>query len=104
MIEGLKVTVNGDELKELALKQAAFHKERIAFYTKQLDAFNAIADQGRQNDSRQSPVDATKQKIKEHTVKADYIHFVSSHLVASEEYLLSESDLIQIGVIRRIYY
>lgn len=36
MIEGLKVTVTGHEVAELARKQAAFHAARAEFYNQQL--------------------------------------------------------------------
>lgn len=98
------VTVKGVELKELALQEYARQKEKANLYKQQLEAFKSIQEAPRTNDSRQTPKEAIEQKIKEHTIKADYINFVSSHLVDTEEYLLSESDLIKVGVIRNVYF
>lgn len=104
MIEGLKVTVKGSELKDLAHKQAIFHSERAEFYKRQVQEYEKFADQDSPSGSRQSPKEAASQKFNEHNIKYDYLMFVSSHLIESEDYLLSESDLVQLGIVKRTYF
>lgn len=102
MIEGLKVTVAGSEVAELAMKQASFHRERQAFYQGQLDLYAGQPQQmsGIQYSSMQDPKQAAQQKHSEHENKALHLEFIAAHLRADEQYLLTSQDLQVIGVVR----
>lgn len=102
VIEGLKVTVLGAEVAELAKKQAEFHKERCAHYEKHLGIYKAEedADSGALYTSTQDPKSTLLGKLKEHRQKADHMTFIAGHVKAEAEYLLDNSALATLGVIK----
>ena len=101
VIEGLKVTVAGQEVAELATKQAGFHAERAAFYAKQVELYAGIqgGDAARLT-SHQDPKEAAQQKRSEHQEKADHLHFIAAHVKADAEYLLDSNALSTLGVLK----
>ena len=102
MIEGLKVTVTGHEVAELARKQAAFHAGRADFYNQQL-ALYASQPQGNpslQMYSNQDPRQAAQSKAAAHQSKRDHLLFIADHINATEDYLLESRDLQTLGIIK----
>lgn len=101
VIDGLKVTVVGQEVAELATKQANFHAERAAFYAKQVELYAGIAGgEGALATSHQDPKSSAKQKQQEHQEKADHLNFIAAHVKADAEYLLDNSALSTLGVLK----
>lgn len=102
VIEGLKVTVAGAEVAELATKQANFHSGRAAFYSKQVELYAGVQDgsPGVQYTSHQDPKAAALQKQEEHQHKADHLTFIAAHIKADAEYLLDNSALATLGVVK----
>lgn len=101
VIEGLKVTVGGKEVAELATKQAKFHTERAAFYAKQVELYAGIQGGGGSlTTSHQDPKEAAQHKRQEHQGKADHLIFIAGHVKADAEYLLDSSALSTIGVLK----
>lgn len=102
VIEGLKVTVWGAEVAELAKKQAGFHQERCAHYEKHLGIYRAEddADSGALYTSAQDPKSTLLGKLKEHQQKADHLTFIAGHIKAEAEYLLDSAALATLGVIK----
>lgn len=102
VIDGLKVTVKGTEVVELAKKQAAFHADRAAFYGKQIELYEGVQDSatGLQYTSHQDPKSAAQQKQTEHAGKADQLHFIATHIKADAEYMLGNDALATLGVIK----
>lgn len=98
MIEGLKITVPGTELKELCLKQSAHHKSRAEFYTKQRDTMAEVGITDENSLSNVSPKRQINDKVKEHMILADELKFIAEHLIESEQYLLDRGDLIRLGL------
>lgn len=102
MIEGLKVTVTGHEVAELARKQAAFHAGRAEFYNQQL-ALYANQLQGApslQAYSNQDPRQAAQSKATEHQSKQEHLLFVADHIKVGEDYLLGDRDLKTLGIVK----
>ena len=102
VIEGLKVTVAGSEVAELATKQASFHASRAAFYGKQVEMYAGVQDgaPGIQYTSHQDPKAAALQKQEEHQQKAEHLNFIAAHVKADAEYLLDNSALSTLGVLK----
>ena len=102
VIEGLKVTVRGAEVAELAKKQADFHTGRSDFYKKQVELYAGVevGGAGIQYSSNQDPKAAAAQKRDEHQQKADHLTFIAGHIKAEAEYLLDSSALATLGVIK----
>jgi len=102
MIEGIKVTVLGDELRMLCLNRAEHHKQRVQAYTEQVANMESAAVEG-MNYTNGNPVQALKDRIKSHAGDADEMEFIASHVKLQEEYLLDSSDLVKLGVARSKY-
>lgn len=109
VIEGLKVTVVGAEVADLAKKQAAFyagraafHAGRAAFYGKQVELYAGVQEgaPGIQHTSHQDPKAAALQKQTEHQQKADHLSFIAAHVKADAEYLLDNAALLTLGVLK----
>ncbi len=102
MIEGLKVTVVGTELKELCLKRAEHHKQRAGVYAAQATSMeeNEI---GAMNYSNGDPKRAIKDKQNQHENDSSELKFIADHLIADEQYLLERADLARIGIAQRGY-
>ena len=102
MIEGLKVTVTGHEVVELARKQAEFHAGRAGFYNQQL-ALYANQQQGAPSlqiySSNQDPRQAAQSKATEHQQKQEHLLFIADHINVSENYLLADRDLAVLGIV-----
>jgi len=102
IIEGLKVTVVGAEVADLAKKQAAFHAGRAAFYGKQVELYAGVQEgaPGIQYTSHQDPKAAAMQNQEEHQQKADHLSFIADHVKADAEYLLDNAALATLGVLK----
>ncbi|MBI2750840.1 MAG: hypothetical protein HYX43_16350 [Burkholderiales bacterium] len=101
VIDGLKVTVAGKEVAQLATKQAEFHAERVRFYKKQIELYAGVQEgvQGVQY-SHQDPKAAALQKQTEHQQKADHLNFIAGHVKHDAEYLLDNAALSTLGVLK----
>ena len=93
MIEGLKVTISGSEVRELATKRAACHAEKAEQYRKQLEALATLNVVGTSN----GPGDAAKAII-QHTAHAAEMQFIADHVDVNEQYILNSGDLARLGV------
>ena len=100
MIEGLKVTVPGPELRNLCLTQAAFHSERADFYSSKAKALEGVPSNG-PSYSGQDPQQQMKTKLQEHENAKRELEFIAAHLLDAENYLLAAQDLQRIGIVRR---
>ena len=102
VIEGLKVTVSGQEVAQLATKQAEFHAARAAFYAKQIELYAGVQEgsPGIQYTSHQDPKAAAQQKHTEHQEKVDHLSFIAAHIKPEAEYLLDNAALSTLGVFK----
>lgn len=99
MIEGLKVTVNGAELRELCMKRVVHHRERAKVYESQRVSMeeNEI---GEMSYSNGDPKKVLKDKWTEHESEAAELEFIAEHLVTNENYLLDREALSKLGIAR----
>ena len=106
VIEGLKVTVSGKEVAELAKKQASFHESRAAFYAKQIEMYADVqsGSPGIQYTSQQDPKAAAQQKQQEHQHNANHLNFIASHLKEDAEYMLDDRALSTLGILKTRFF
>jgi hypothetical protein len=108
MIEGLKVTVAGTELRDLCAKRADYHRTRAAAYSKKIAAFGKGDDGDDESESQlhalmssttANPAKQLTERHRQHIAAAEELEFTAAHIDASERYLLERDDLMRIGVI-----
>ena len=99
-IEGLKIQVTTDELREHVNQRTAFHREKAEWYQSQIEA---LQTGGLQSDLRMSgdPVQTLKAHQETHRNKRSYFGFLSDHLVPDEVYILTERDLADLEIYSR---
>jgi hypothetical protein len=95
MIEGLKVTVLGSELKGICMARADFHMKRATFHEKQKEVLEEEGLEDSMSNIQNAPKFA---RIKDHRASADELIFIANHLKLEEEYLLDRSDLHKLGI------
>lgn len=102
MIEGLKVTIGGTDLRELCRKRAEHHRQRAKVYADQKASLeeNEI---GAMTYSGGDPKRALQDKQAQHEAEAGELDFIADHLVVGEQYLLDASALSKLGIARRGY-
>ena len=100
MIQGLKVTITGTELRELCHARAKHHRERMAVYQTQLHSVQELQIEGTHSGN---PAKALEEKRAQHEAQAQEMEFIGSHIDTSETYLLDNSDLQKIGVVSSWY-
>ena len=102
MIEGLKVTIVGTELKELCAKRADHHRNRAKVYAGQKASMeeNEI---GEMSYSNGDPKRVLKDKQEQHESECGELDFIAAHLVPTEEYLLDGAALCKLGIAKSRY-
>ena len=96
MIEGLKITIRGSEVVEIARAEAA----RL---TKKAERYEANADLLRDDAMNNSSAESMRGKAKTDRREADELLFIAAHIDVSENYQLLLSDLCKLGVVERGY-
>ena len=102
MIEGLKITIEGTELKELCAKRAQHHLERSVAYAGQLASMEKAEIEGMQY-SGGDPKRALRDKKEQHDAEASEMDFIAAHIVTSETYMLDKDALYKLGISKRGY-
>lgn len=106
MIEGLKVRVNGEEIKAICLSRAKYHTEKAEWYKKQIQVFEQAKEslpEGFENmGTSNNSIPSMKQSVSKHTDKANWFNFVAEHLFA-EQYQLSTGDMNQLEITENMY-
>jgi len=93
MIEGLKLTIAGTEVAELARAEAARLKEKAASIRK----VSTIA--AGQDDNMNSNIRNMDERASGFDAKAQELSFIADHLVLAETYQLDSGDLRLLGVV-----
>lgn len=94
MIEGLKVTIRGFELRSLCATRADQHRERAAACTRGLRNLEAEGLRDGNND----PKNNIDKKRLRHEAEASEMDFIAAHLDLTELYILSRGDLLRLGI------
>ncbi len=104
MIEGLKVRISSQDLRDLLSVRVMHHTERAAFYRESMERFVA----GTQGDAMPqmtggNPIDGMRTKEGEHTNLAAQFKFIHDHIVTDDFYQLSDDDLFKLEILKRRY-
>lgn len=107
MINGIQIQISGEELKKHISERADFHKQKSEWYQTQVKEFekaqeNLPSELQYQNTSN-SPVKPMEDKVKDHQQRSTFFAFMADHLVVSEVYQLSQSDLTTLEIISRYF-
>lgn len=105
MIEGLKVTIGGIELRDLANSRAGHHETRCATYAEQIASMKAAQIEGMSysNSSNGDPVTALEGRRTQHENDARELRFIASHINVQEIYLLDRDALTRLGIVASRY-
>lgn len=113
MIDGIKLQLSTQELKELIVKRVEYHQKKhdwAAQKVKEIEPeLGELDDEaGRQGKYTNSlgngnPVSAFKQQAKHHGDRVTYFKFLAEHLIPNETYVLEEDDLRRIEVLSQHY-
>jgi len=113
MIEGLKLEIQHDELKQLLVDRAAYHRKRAAEKEAELPIIKASWEKLKTHQAEsvavinkmsyshsEDPTVQLESDIKEHKNKAVVFEFFANHLF-HDVYSLSETDLIRLEIVKR---
>ena len=100
MIEGLKVTIGGVELRTLCMKRAAWHVNRAAVYAAQEKSMVSAEIEATRY-SGGDPKRALRDKYEQHEAEAGEMEFIAKHLKLDADYRLDASDLSKLGISKR---
>jgi hypothetical protein len=89
MIEGLKLTVTGDELRTLLDERIADHLRRVERWKRE----RARTPDQQTEDEPLLPDHICENEAERHEWRADVLGFIRDHIDSGEVYLLGETDL-----------
>lgn len=97
MIEGLKICIPANDLRELLLVSATMHAERAATYRTQVDNLKQAQVEG-MNYTNGNPIETLTERMEEHEDAEAEMQFLARYLRAGEEYLLDRDEIAELGV------
>lgn len=102
MIEGIHVDVKSNELLDLLMERHKTHREKAIAYENKV---NELTVSGLDEDMNLSgdPIAGLKNKVKTHKERAGFFLFLAEHIIPSETYRLSLSDLTNVELLSRWY-
>jgi len=89
MIDGLKVTITGEELRQLLERRAELHRGRAAHWQRELER----TPEQQTEEAPLLPDQICENEADRHEWRADVLDFLREHLEPLEVYRLGESDL-----------
>ncbi len=96
MIEGLKICLPAQDLRELLLAAAAYHAERVAAYRTQTESLKAAQIEG-MNYTNGNPVETLNERLEEHEDSEAEMKFLAKYVREGEEYLLSRREIAELS-------
>jgi hypothetical protein len=96
MIEGLKICIPANDLRDLLLASAAYHSERVAAYRTQVDNLKQAQVEG-MNYTNGNPVETLTERMDEHEDAEAEMTFLAKYLREGEEYLLDREEVAELG-------
>jgi hypothetical protein len=102
MIEGLKVTILGPELRDIATARADHHDERMRVYADQIESMQANQIEGMQY-TNGDPIRALKERQATHENESRELRFIAAHIDLAESYLLDRDALRRLGIVTDRY-
>jgi hypothetical protein len=111
MIEGVKMDINGSELKQRLAARIDYHRQRAEFFKK--EAARVVETAGAGDDPIPNPVsnktvnsvreDYSKQALR-HRQRGGQFTFIMEHLSDKEVYRLTEADLFRLELVEGDMY
>ena len=95
MIEGLKLCIPAQDLRELLLAAAAHHNERATAYRTQVENLKQAQIEG-MNYSNGNPVETLTERMDEHEDAEAEMTFLAKYVREGEEYLLDRSEVAEL--------
>jgi hypothetical protein len=102
MIEGLKVTVTGAVLRDIAIARVEHLTGRHEEYAKQVASMEAAKVEGMAY-TNGDPVKALRDRMAQHRTEAEELSFIAKYLDLGESYLLDRTDLYRLGIVKDRY-
>jgi hypothetical protein len=102
VIEGLKVTVNGVELRLICHKRAKYHQERAAKYAEQIESMKEGQIEGMAY-TNGDPIRSLQDRLVQHEAEESEMRFIEDHIALNESYLLGKEDLVKLGITKSRY-
>lgn len=96
MIEGLKICIPANDLRELLQASAAYHAERVATYRKQVENLKQAQVEG-MNYTNGNPVETLTERMDEHEDAEAEMTFLAKYVRDGEEYLLDREEVAELG-------
>jgi len=99
MIEGIKIELDANELRQIVTARAAHHQKRATWYAEQIAALCAggVSEHGSVN-----PVSSLRNREAEHRQRAALLRFVADHVIAGEVYRLSQQELSRFELVEHL--
>ncbi len=98
MIEGIVVTLTGNELKKLCNEHAAHHRKRAKVYAGQIKNMEENQIEAAHNMTAGDPLANLKSRLDSHSDDAAEMKFIAAHLDLKEKYRLQREDLGRLGI------
>jgi hypothetical protein len=90
MIDGLKLTVSGEELRALLERRIEDHRRRAEWWKRE----HARTPEEQTEEEPQLPEHMYANEAERHEWRAEVLEFIRDHIDPSEAYRLSEADLV----------
>lgn len=105
MITGINIQISGEELKNHISGRADFHKQKADWYEKQSVEFKKASENlpDEMQNTSNSPIRGLEEKVKDHQQRSSFFSFMAEHIVLTEIYQLSQSDLASIEIMSRYF-
>jgi hypothetical protein len=100
MIEGIKVTIGGPELIQLAKKHADELAQKAALLTAQLQTIDEVSSPNKSF----NPGQEARQKVESYEGLSRELRFIAAHIDETETYQLARSDLNTLGIVKNAFY
>lgn len=98
MIEGIIVTLTGNELKKLCKECATHHRKRAKVYADQIKTMKKNQIEVAQHQYSGDPFENLKSRLESHTDDASEMEFIAEHLDLKEKYRLERRDLERLHI------
>lgn len=96
MIEGLKIDIPVDELREVLEGRQKYHEEKARWYAAREGDLKSGGAEFQEGYTSANPLGNLAQKRREHEGRAVFFRVLATHLIPGETYRLDEGDLTRI--------
>jgi hypothetical protein len=102
MIEGIKIQMTTEQLRDHVAERADFHANKAEWYRKNADNLRDGGLKAEANISN-DPTSSLERSCESHRERATFFRIIAVNLIPDETYRLSESDLARLELFSRYY-